>query len=62
MKKKYPLVNISDLQKHLKEFTDRETQLLSIWKEDQQLIQKKLKVFFDALITGPNSEEDQKHK
>ena len=54
-----PLKEMSLIKKQIKEDIDKEFIEVPIWKEDQQLIQKKLKVFFDAVAAGPSTDKQK---
>ena len=54
-----PLKEMSLIKKQIKEDIDKEIIEVPIQKEDQQLIQKKLKVFFDAVAAGPSTDKQK---
>ena len=46
-----------EIHKYLKDLIDDDHKKTSGWKEDEKLIYKKIKVFFDAVIAGPSTYE-----
>ena len=50
---------MSDIHKYLKDLIDDDHKKTSSLKEDEKLIQKKMKVFFDAVIAGPSTDEQK---